>query len=249
MIGAVMSLKAVVLGRTLIVRQPIVQSLSTLDFRVTELTEPSEVLTSLDVISPSLIVMDADGMAREWRTLAGVLGTQRGPAQLVLLTSRFSFDDVHQAMALKVAGVIVKPFRKEEHMPRLLDLALRQVHLKARRSSPRFTVPETMEAVLKNVSDGNEETLPVRNLAEGGIQVGVDPGDARTVFKPGAFVPMATVSLGNVHLEVAVDVIHRQADIAGIRLSRFFDSPQKLLRVLEERRMRALGAQGRKRKW
>jgi DNA-binding NarL/FixJ family response regulator len=240
-----MPLKAVVLVKTLIVRQPVSQSLATLDFEVIEFTDLSEVMTRLEVTAPSLVVMDADGMAREWRMLAARLGA----APLVLLSSRFTFDDVHQAMALNVAGVILKPFRKEEHVPRLLDLALRQRNLKARRSYARFRAPETTEVVLKSSQEGIEESFPVRNIAQEGVKVNVQVGDPVTAFKAGAFIPMATLLLGDAQLEVAVDVIHRQDDIAGIRFSRFFDSSQKLIRLLEERQTRALGSQGRRRKW
>jgi len=243
-----MSLKAIVFGKTLIVRQPVVQSLAALDFQVIESTELAEVMIGLDA-APSLIVMDADGMASEWRTLATGLGARARAASLVLLTSRFSFNDVHHAQALKVAGVIVKPFRKEEHAPRLLDLALRKKSLKARRVFPRFTVPENVDAVLKAGQPGSEESFPVQNFAEGGVKVAAESDDRSSAFSPGAFVPMATFSIGTVEIEISVDVIHRQNGMAGMKFSRFFDSPQKLLRILDERQGRALGAKGPKRKW
>ena len=121
-----MSLRAAILGKILLVRQPIAQSLRAMDFEAFESSDFAEVISALDLTSPSLIVMDADGMSREWRMLAAGLGGKQGAAALVLVTSRFSFDDAHDAMALKVAGVIVKPFRSDQHAARLLDLALRR---------------------------------------------------------------------------------------------------------------------------
>jgi DNA-binding NarL/FixJ family response regulator len=244
-----MALNAIVFGKTLIVRQPVAQSLAALDFHVVESNEMSEVMTRLDSSAPSLIVMDADGMAREWRMLAAGLAARSDRPSFVLLTSRFSFDDAHQAMELRVAGVIVKPFRREEHTPRLLDLALRHKNLKARRSFPRFSVPEGTAAVLKAGDPGREESLAVQNFAEGGMKVSVETNDSVSAFAPGAFVPMALFSIGPVQVEIALDVVHRHDGTVGVKIARFFDNPHKFLRVLEERQTRALGGKGRKRKW
>jgi CheY-like chemotaxis protein len=247
--SAVMSLRAVVLGKTLLVRQPIAQSLSALDFQVHESSDLAEVVSTLNLTAPALIVMDADGLAREWRMLAAGLGAKRGAAALVLLTSRCSFEDVHEAMALRVAGVIVKPFRRDEHTARLLDLALRPVDVKARRSAPRFALPESTHAVLRWSLSESEYLLPVKNVAEGGAMVRVEADSPEAAFKPGGFIPLATLSWGEVQLEVAFDVIHRGTDAAGIRFSRIFDGTPKLLRALEELQVRALGPRGKKRKW
>ncbi len=242
-----MPLKAMVLGKTLLVRQPIAQALSALDFQVTEAAELREAENGLELLS--IVVMDVDGMAREWRMLAGSLHAGRSATALVLVASRFSFDDVHEAMALKVAGVIVKPFRKEEHVARILDLALRTLKIKARRSAPRYAIPETTKAVLTWSAGENSARAEVGNIAEGGARLVMDTAEAGTAFTPGGFVPLAGLSWGDVQLEVNLDVIHREDDSAGVRFSRIYDGEHKLFRALEERRVRALGFHGRKRKW
>ena len=65
-------------------------------------------------------------MQRHWRAIAraALLGPRRVP--LVLLTGSFGFDDAHDALALGVASVILKPFRPSEHTLRLYDLVLKQ---------------------------------------------------------------------------------------------------------------------------
>jgi DNA-binding NarL/FixJ family response regulator len=238
-----------VLGKTLLVRQPIAQSLAVLDFQVIDATGPAELAAPVDLRSAAIIVMDADGMAKEWRALAGSLHASRGAAALVLVTSRFSFDDVHEAMALGVAGVIVKPFRKEEHMARILDLALRQMNVKARRSEPRFTIPDSTRALLTWSEQGSGERLEVRNIAAGGASLTMEAAEVGAAFTPGGFIPLAVLSWGDVTLEVNLDVIHRDDDSAGVRFARIYDGEHKLHRALEERRLRALGLHGRKRKW
>ena len=247
--AASMPLKAIVLGRTLIVRQPIAQSLAALDFQVIEAPDLASVMTSLDLTTPSLVVMDADGMVREWRMLAAGLNARKGATALVLVTSRFSFDDVHEAMALGVAGVIVKPFRREEHTARLLDLALRKMKVRARRAAPRFAIPDATRAVLTSSRSEGEEAVEIRNIAEGGAKLNVESAGRGGVFEPGGFVPLATLTWGEFQVEVSLEVVYRKEESAGIRFSRIFDGHYRLVRALEERKVRALGVQVRKRKW
>ena len=243
-----MSLRIVVLGKILLVRQPIAQSLGTLDFDIFESSDFAEVIASLDITKPSLVVMDADGMPREWRALAAALGARQGAA-LVLLTSRFSFDDAHDALALRVSGVIVKPFRREEHTPRLLDLALRKMNLRARRASPRFAVPATTNSVLRLPTSDGEDVFPLKNIAEGGATIDMEAGAAGSSLAHGSLVPLATLSWGEVQLEAELSVVHRQVGAGGVRFSRFFDGAPKLFHALKERHARALGSHGRKRRW
>ncbi len=244
-----MSLKVVVLSKTLLVRQPIAQSLAPLDFQVHESSDLSDVVARLNILAPALIVMDADGMAREWRMLAAGLGASRGGVALVLLTSRFGFDDAHEAMGLKVAGVIVKPFRREEHTARILDLTLRKMGIRAKRAAPRFLIPEEMRPRLQYALSGSEEILPVKNVSEGGAAVRREAAGSEAGFSPGAFIPSATLSWGEVTVDLAVEVAHRGQDVVGLRFSRIFEGKSKFLRALEERYARALGEQGKKQKW
>jgi len=240
-----MPLNAVVIGKTLLVRQPIAQSLETLDFHVIEASQVSETPPIFQVSMPALVVMDVDGMAREWRMLAAGLSARTGGSALVLLASRFNFDDVHDAQGLHVAGVIVKPFRREEHTERLIDLALRQRQLKPKRSAPRFAVPKDTKAELRIGQAGRVELFPVTNIGEGGAKIMGESG-----WEPEQGGPPVTLSWGSVQLEASIELVHRQRDGAGIRFARIFDGAPKLGRALDERRARAFGPLGRKkRKW
>jgi len=71
------SLRVVILARTLLARQPIAQSFAPLDLRLQEFSDPSDVVARLNALSADL-----------------------------LLTRRFSFEEAHQASALRVAGVV-----------------------------------------------------------------------------------------------------------------------------------------------
>ena len=88
----------------------------------------------------------------------------------------------------------------------------------------------------------------MRNFGEKGVKVSAETNEALSALTPRAFLPIATFLIGAVE-ERSADVVHQGDGAAGILFSRFFDSPQKLLRVLEERAARALGGKVRKRRW
>ena len=231
-----MPLKALVIGKTLLVRQPIAQALETLDFQVIETSEISEAIAAVQSKVPTLVVMDTDGMARDWRVLAAGMSAQQSGA-IVLIASRFDFNDVHDAQALRVAGVIVKPFRREEHTERLLDIALRRRNIKARRSAPRFTMPKDAKAELRHGHAGKTELFPLLNIAEGGAKV-----IAETGWQPDPDAAPSSLSWGNAQLEISIELIHRQKDGAGIRFTKIWDGAPRLLHALEERQACAPGS-------
>lgn len=236
-------------GKVLLIRQPIAQSLSALGFEVFEFSDLAEVVSNLDITAPALLVMDADGMAREWRAIAAALGAKEGAASIVLVASRVSFDDAHDAMALKVAGVIVKPFRREEHTPRLLDLALGHVNVRARRSTPRFAISAAVSAVLRLPGPESEDAYTLKNIGEGGAAIDVEGAGPDASLDPGRFVPLATMTWGEVQVEASVDIVYRERNTVGIRFNRVFDGAPRLLRALKELEAKVFGHEGKRRKW
>ena len=239
----------VVQAATHLVRQPIAHSLAALGIAVRELADLGEVVARLNDLSPDLIVMDADGMARAWRTLAAGLGGARGSVGLVLLASRFSFADAHDAQALGVAGVIMKPYRRNEHAAKLLDAVLARKGLRPRRSTPRVTLTEAEGAHLELSLPSGEEVLPVHTIAEGGIAVSAATRAAADALVEGERFPAASLVWGPLRLELSFDVVHAAGGIAGLRFIRVWEGWPQLARILGERRARALGPLERKRRW
>jgi CheY-like chemotaxis protein len=244
-----MPLRVVILSKAHLVRQPIAQSVASLECQVQEFSDASEVVSRLNTLSPDLIVLDADGMSKEWRMLATGLGMSKAGVSLILLTSRFGFDDAHDALALKVQAVIVKPFRKDEHTMRLLDVALKRKGGRARRSAPRFTALGESQAGTRFFSSEHSDPLAVTSLAEGGLRVSSRVRGAMDAMRVGAFLPSAVLTLGGGQVGLAAEVVRRVDDSAGLRIYRILEGGPKLTHELEERFVRALGSQGKKRKW
>jgi CheY-like chemotaxis protein len=244
-----MPLQVVVQAGARLVRQPVVQSLSALDVSVREFADLGDAIARLNELSPDLIVMDADGMARRWRTLAAGLGGARGDVGLVLLASRFSFADAHDAQALGVAAVIMKPYRREQHAARLLEAALARRGLRARRATPRVPLPDGEGAALELSLPAGEERLPVLNVAEGGIAVSVPSLTAGAALAEGERFPAATLAWGSLRLELSFEVAHTTAGTAGLRFLQVLEGWPQLARTLRERLERSLGTIERKRRW
>jgi DNA-binding NarL/FixJ family response regulator len=232
-----------------LVRQPIAQSLAALGIAVRELADLGEVVARLNDLSPDLIVMDADGMARAWRTLAAGLGGAQGRVGLVLLASRFAFADAHDAQALGIAGVIMKPYRRNEHAAKLLDAVLARKGLRPRRSTPRVTLTEAEDAHLELSLPSGEEVLPVHTIAEGGITVSAASAAANAALIEGERFPAATLVWGEMRLELSFEVVHAADGIAGVRFIQVLEGWPRLARALGERLTRALGQIERKRRW
>lgn len=232
-----------------LVRQPIAQSLSALGIAVREFADLGEVVTRLNDLSPDLILMDADGMARRWRTLAAGLGGARSRPGLVLLASRFSFADAHDAQALGIAGVIMKPYRRDEHAARMLDLLLARRGLRPRRLAPRVLLTGAEDARLELALPNGEERLPVRDIAEGGVAVAAASPAAAAALTEGERYPAATLAWDAMRLELSFEVIHAAGGIAGLRFVQVLEGWPKLARALAERLERALGRIERKRRW
>ena len=66
------------------------------------------------------------------------------------------------------------------------------------------------------------------------------------MIEPGRFFPLAALSWGDVQLEAAIDVVHRDELTAGIRFSRIFEGAPRFFRALQERQAQGDRATGDK---
>lgn len=236
-----MSGAVAILAGTHLVRQSLSQCLSPLGFTVKEYSEPAELLSRINRLAPEMIVIDVDGLERVWRVFtAGLRGSQKA-VTVVLLASRFDLEDAHEALAAGVAGVILKPYAKE-NTRRLVDLWLRRQGLRARRSAPRFRPPGELDASLRYRTARGWVSAPVRDLAEEGIAV-----DGAASADP--LVPSATLRLGGTEATLSLYRAHSTDGVTGFRLGSFQDGRPALARFLEQLQVRVFGAGRKKGKW
>ncbi len=239
-----MSAAVAVLAGTHLVRQSLSQCLSPLGFRVSEFSDPAELVSRLNKISPDMIVIDADGLERAWRALAAGLRAGEKAIAIVLLGSRFSLDDAHEALAAGIAGMILKPYEKE-NTRRLVELWLQSRGLRARRAAPRFQPPQDQESWLRYRESSEWVNVEVRDLSEEGLGVTGFPEVRRAV----SIIPLATLKLGEAESTVTLQRVHQRAEAAGFRLVLIQAGKAGVVRLLAQLFARVFGTMGKKGKW
>ncbi len=242
-----MPFDVIVLAGTHLVRQQLGHCLVPLGARIREFAAAEELLPRIESLPADLLVMDADGMGRSWR-LPARAAQLRGSPPVVLLGARFGFDEAHDALALGVSAVVLKPFRREEHTGRLYDLVLKHRRIKPRRSEPRFVLDDGAPVRLDYQDRDGEGSGLVAEANRGGISVAVASG-REDRLPAGSFVPEATLSVGDTVAHLSAHVVHRADDRAGLRVHEWGEGRQKMLRLFEELASRAFGARRDKRKW
>jgi DNA-binding NarL/FixJ family response regulator len=236
--------RAVVVATTHLVRQLVGPCLTPLGGQLYEFSELEGLAPRINEIDPELIVLDIDGTGRQWRAAAATLNSIPRPAPLVLLAGRFGFDDAHEALALGVASVILKPYRREEHTERLYDLVLKRRGIRPRRSEPRLVPPhgQPLRAEWQDATGRN--SAPVRDISSEGL--GVAPEDA---LDKGAFVPAVEVSVRGENVGFSARVVDRARGRAGLRVIAWTQGRPRWIRLLEELHTRAFGEGRARRKW
>jgi DNA-binding response OmpR family regulator len=244
-----MPLTVVVQSPAHLVRQPVAQSLAALGLLVREFADLGEAVARLNELSPDLVVVDADGASRQWRTLVTGLGGARGRVGVVLLAGRVSFDDAHDAQSLGISGIIKKPFRGTEHAARIVDAALSRRGLRARRSHPRCRLDGTTDAVLEVELAIGAERLALWDISNVGAGVAITTPEARAALRAGEYFPAATIEWGEAHLVLSFRVAHVTGDVAGLQFISVADGAPRLAHALADRFARAIGPLENRHRW
>jgi len=244
-----MPLSVVVQSPAHLVRQPVAQSLAALGLLVREFADLGEAVARLNELSPDLIVVDADGAPRQWRTLVSGLGGARGRVGVVLLSGRVSFDDAHDAQSLGISGIIKKPYRGTEHATRIVDAALARRGLRARRSHPRCRLDGTTDAVLEVELPAGAERLALWDISNVGAGAAVATAEARAALRAGEYFPAASLDWGDVHLVLSFRVAHVTGEVAGLQFISVADGAPRLAHALSDRFARAIGPRENRNRW
>jgi DNA-binding response OmpR family regulator len=244
-----MSFPVAILASTHLVRQSVAQCLAPLGFRVHEFTDLAELALGVNRVAPRLVVVDIDGLEGKWQPLAAAL---RGSAQrlpLVLLAGRFGFEEAHEALSLGVAGMILKPFQKEEHTGRLVELVLKSRGLRPRRASPRFLPPEEAPVGLRYLTPDGGQRAQVADLSLGGLGVSSADAGRAAGLPPGARLDQAVLQLETGEVPLSARVVHHSAGRMGLQVLRLFEGRAAFLRVVEVQHARAFGPRGKRNRW
>lgn len=230
-----------------LVRQPIASALAPLGFVTHEFSELSELVLSVNQVAPNLVVADIDGLKGKWKALAAALqGGQRRVA-LVLLAGSLGFEEAHEALALGVAGIILKPFLKAEHTARLSELCLRTRGLRPRRSEPRFTPTGDTPLFVLHTGPHGEERYETADLSRAGLGILAPAAGVEAGAEPAGSLLRGALTLAEAEVRLSARVVHRSAERIGLRVLELHEGKQAWRRQVEAQHARAFGAGGKKR--
>ncbi len=244
-----MSGSVAVLASTHLVRQSVSQALAPLGFLTSEFSDLAELALGVNRIAPRLVVVDIDGLEGRWRALAAALRGSPQRLALILLAARFGFEEAHEALALGVSGMILKPFRKEDHTARLSDLFLKSLDLRPRRAAPRFVPPRDGPAYLRYFGSRGEERAELTGLSLGGLSVRAPKKAVEAGFGRGVNLSRATLLLEEAEVPLSVQVMHCDEEQMGLRVLRLYQGRPVFLRLVAAQHARAFGAGEKRNRW
>jgi DNA-binding response OmpR family regulator len=205
----------VVVSRLNLVRQGISGRLALLGASVREYQETSAALRILHEVIPEIMVIDVEDAAWSWRPLLTELASTQRNVRVVLLARRMGIDEASEAKHLGVAGVILKPFREEEHMGRLFELLCEVQGARRRRANLRYYLEPESQPML--TMPGALSTLyRVVNVSRGGACVASSKEGLREL-EDGKGEVAARLAIGGVHVAVACNVVYRAHELTGLR--------------------------------
>jgi DNA-binding response OmpR family regulator len=182
---------------------------------VHEYAEISSALKILQEIVPEIIILDVEDDLRSWRLLvAGLVSAQRR-VRIVLMARRMGIDEAAEAKRLGVAGVILKPFREEEHVGRLVELMNDARSVKPRRQHVRY-YPEAESQSMLTMPGPLSTLYRIVNVSLGGVCLAASKSGLRDLDGAGNEAPVR-LSTGGIHLGVTCRVVHRSEELMGVQ--------------------------------
>jgi CheY-like chemotaxis protein len=210
-----MSPTVVVVSRLQLIRQGIAGRLALLGATVREYADSTSALKILTEVVPDIMILDVDDAVWSWRPLVESLSLAQHTVHVVLLARRMGIDEAAVAKRLGVAGVILKPFREEEHMGRLFGLMNEGRRAAPRRSQPRY-YPEPESHSLLTLPGPLSALYRIVNISLGGVCVARPESGLRELEElPGDVA--VRLSTGGVHLGVTCRVSHRSDEAIGLQ--------------------------------
>jgi hypothetical protein len=205
----------VVVSRLNLVRQGICGRLALLGASVREYQETSAALRILNEVIPEIMVVDVEDAPWSWRPLVTELASAQRKVRVVLLARRMGIDEASEAKHFGVAGVILKPFREEEHMGRLFELLCEVQGARRRRATLRY-YPEPESQPMLTMPGALSTLYRVVNVSTGGACIASSKGGLRQL-EDGPGEVSTRLSIGGVHLGVTCTVAYRAGELTGVR--------------------------------
>jgi CheY-like chemotaxis protein len=210
-----MSPTVVVVSRLHLIRQGIAGRLALLGARVHEYADTASALRILNEIVPDVMILEVEDSVWSWRPVMEGLALATRSVRVVLLARRLGIDEAAEAKRLGVAGVILKPFREEEHMGRLFRLMNEARGVKPRRSVPRY-YPDPESHYMLALPGQLSALYRIVNISLGGVCARRPKSGLREIEEVAGGIDVR-LSAEGVHLGVACRLVHRTDEVVGLQ--------------------------------
>jgi FixJ family two-component response regulator len=238
----------VIVSRINLVRQAIAERIALLGADVREYAETSAALGILREVIPEAMVIDVEDVPWSWRPLVTELAATHRRVRIVLLARRMGIDEASEAKHLGVAGVILKPFREEEHMVRLFELLCHATGARLRRAQPRYYPESDLHSML--AMPGALSTLyRIVNISQGGACLSAAASEGLRRLEDAGEAVEARISTGGVHAGVECRVVHRDGVLTGVRFVTLTSGRSDFLEHLSGLQRRVFGSRRGRGPW
>ena len=181
----------IIVSRSEDIRRSFLESYSLLGYEVTAAQDIVEVIRELNNLDPDHVIMDIEGLPRQWKVVAAGLKLAQKDISVVLLAATMTAEQANEAAFLGVAGVIIKPFQPEFHLKRVYDLI--RGGGGGKRVYPRFYAGSVFEGSLEYHSETTNKLhlFELVNVSEAGAAVRTRDLAAAPELQPSAPIAAA----------------------------------------------------------
>jgi len=233
------------------IRHSFLESYTLLGYEVTVSEDIVEVIRGLNDLDPDQVVMDVDGMPRQWKVAASGLRLAQKKITVVLLASAMTADQANEAALLGVSGVIIKPFLPELHLKRVYDIIHQELRNAGLRIYPRYYAGGVFEGSLEYHSEATskQHLFELVNVSETGFAVRTRDLGAAPELQARSLIDNAILRIDNQEFRVSGQVAFRNQGLIGVAFREIRSGQANFLRLIQRLSLKAFGISGIRGRW
>jgi DNA-binding response OmpR family regulator len=246
-----MELNLVVISKSEEVRQSFAEAYNLLGFEVSVFDDIQEPIRDLNVLDPDYVIIDTDGLARQWKIVAAGLQLAQKRITVILIASAMTLDEASEALVLGVNGMIIKPFLPEFHLKRAYDIIHRKLRAPGKRVHPRyFTGPVFRgQLIVHSEAASKSYTFELVNVSEIGAAIRSKYPDTAPELTEGVELPKAVLQLDNEEFRISGRIVFRKGGLIGLTFDEILTGEPNFRRFMQRLALKAFGISGINGRW
>ena len=241
----------VVISRSEEIRSSFAEAYTLLGFEVSAYEDIQEPIRELNALDPDYVVIDTDGLARQWKVVTAGLQLAQKKITVILIASAMTLEEANEALILGVSGIIIKPFLPEFHLKRVYDIIHRKLRAPGKRVHPRYYAGPvfTGSLAVRSEAAGKIYTFEVVNVSEIGAAVRSRYTDSAPELKAGEALPEAVLQLDGQEFRISGRVVFRKGGLIGLVFESIATGESNFRRFVQRLALKAFGISGITGRW